>query len=326
MSFNALKNGRYAARSARLRERLIRAGYERQEELYGRIRSKIAQTFGTPDRTGRQDADRLANVVWCRATRPEASQGSPFQPSRPQSGGPTILTSQACDPQNAGFQAGRPVDLADFPATGSPHLTEAGREASMGTKLESLTIQTDSLCRVPSGQRESAGPAAGAAEGKVAQRSPDGQLKGRPKGQEGLNSPKHLRRHRRLGRHASPGNPASLGCHLGGEPAVVRFKFGAQDDWRRIGLTFWVQRKAYCTLERGVRVLVGREKPAPPEWNEYLERTVRSRAFRLRKPNPRERWRFSLGADGKPDWTREPWKSVRARVEAQDQTRRRQRR
>ncbi|HEY6291339.1 MAG TPA: hypothetical protein VI455_07210 [Terriglobia bacterium] len=45
VSFNAPKHGRYAARSARLRERLIRAGYERQEELYGRIRSKIAQTF-----------------------------------------------------------------------------------------------------------------------------------------------------------------------------------------------------------------------------------------------------------------------------------------
>ncbi|HEY6291452.1 MAG TPA: hypothetical protein VI455_07825 [Terriglobia bacterium] len=252
----------------------------------GRIRSKIAQTFGTPDRTGRQDADRLANVVWCRAIRP---------------------------------QADRPVDFPHFSATGSPQPSEAAQEASMGTKLESLTIQTDSLWRVPSGQRESVGPAAGAAEGKVAQRSPDGQLK---VSQEGLNWPKRLRHHGRL---ASPGNPASLGCHLGGEPAVVRFKFGAQDDWRRIGLTFWVQRKAYCTLERGVRVLVGREKPAPPEWNEYLERTVRSRAFRLRKPNPRERWRFSLEADGKPDWTREPWKSARARVEAQEQTRRRQR-
>ncbi|HEY6292125.1 MAG TPA: hypothetical protein VI455_11285 [Terriglobia bacterium] len=43
VSFSALKNGNYAARSARLRERLIQAGYERQEELYGRIRSKIAQ-------------------------------------------------------------------------------------------------------------------------------------------------------------------------------------------------------------------------------------------------------------------------------------------
>jgi len=69
VSFNALKHGQYAARSARLRESLIRAGYERQEELYGRIRSRIVQTFGTPDRHSREDADRLANVVWCRATR-----------------------------------------------------------------------------------------------------------------------------------------------------------------------------------------------------------------------------------------------------------------
>ncbi|HEY6292372.1 MAG TPA: hypothetical protein VI455_12550 [Terriglobia bacterium] len=184
VSFNALKNGRYATRSARLRERLIRAGYERQEELYGRIRSKIAQTFGTPDRTGREDADRLANVVWCRATR---SQASP---------------AQACGPHNAGFQAGWPVDFPDFPATEAPQLPEAGQEVSMGTKLESSTIQRDSLWRVPSGQRESAGPAEGPAEGKVAQRSPDGQLNGCPHWPDW---PKRLRRPRRLGRPASPG-------------------------------------------------------------------------------------------------------------------------
>ena len=308
VSFNALKNGKYAARSARLRERLIRAGYERQEELYGRIRSKIAQTFGTPDRTRRQDADRLANVVWCRATRAEASlpPGSPFQPSQPQPAGPQAPDSQGNRPQNPGF-----------PVTGAAQLPEAVQEASTGTKLEALTIQTDSLGRLPSGQQESAGPAAGLVVGKDNQRTPDGQLQ-RPT------------RSGRIGRSASdarppraPWNSASLGCHLGGEPRVVRFKYGVRDDWRRIGLTFWVQRKAYCTLERVARVLLGQEEPAPPEWNEGLERAVRCRAFRLRKPNPRERWRFSLDADGKPDWTREPWKSTRAQVEAAEQSRRR---
>ena len=114
VSFNALKHGEYAARSARLRERLIRAGYERQEELYGRIRSKIAQAFGTPDRNARQDADRLANVVWCRATRP---LGRPLA---------------------SGLSAGHAASMA----------------ISMGTKLESLTKQKDSQCRLPSGQWE----------------------------------------------------------------------------------------------------------------------------------------------------------------------------
>jgi len=136
------------------------------------------------------------------------------------------------------------------------------------------------------------------------------------------NWPKHLRRIRHLGRVTgltSLGNSACLGCHLGGEPRVVRFKFEVRDDWRRIGLIFWVQRKAYFSLERIVRLLEGSEIPEPPQGDQGLERTVRSKAFRLRKPNPRDRWRYSLEADGKPDWSREPWKSLRARAEAKDQ-------
>jgi len=271
VSFNALKHGQYAARSARLRERLIRAGYERQEELYGRIRSRIAQTFGTPDRHSREDADRLANVVWCRATRLVGRQ----------------------------------------PASN----WSAAEAFSMGTKLESLTKQRDSQYRLPSGQWESS------AFGQpwVAPRSPDGQavVSGRP------SWPKRLRRLGRPTGLTSLGNPASLGWHLGGEPRVVRFKFGVRDEWRRLGLIFWVQGKAYCTLERFVRVLAGSETPFPPAGDQGLERALRSKAFRLRKPSPRERWRYSLEADGTPDWTREPWKGARARVEAKDEARQR---
>ena len=217
VSFNALRHGHYAARSARLRERLIRAGYERQEELYGRIRSKIAQTFGTPDRHSREDADRLANVVWCRATRL----------------------------------------LGVWPAS-SPSAAET---FSMGTKLESLTKQKDSDCRLPSGQWEWSA----FGQALVAQRSPDGQemVSGRP------SWPKRLRRAgRSLGNLAGL---ATLRCHLGGEPRVVRFKFEVRDDWRRLGLIFWVQRKAYFSLDRLVRVLEGSEIPEPPKgdrgWN-----------------------------------------------------------
>jgi hypothetical protein len=72
VGFNALKLGRHAARSARLRERLIRAGYDRQEALYGQIRSRIAQAFGTPTAEARSRCDALATEVWCLATRPEA--------------------------------------------------------------------------------------------------------------------------------------------------------------------------------------------------------------------------------------------------------------
>ncbi|HEY6291338.1 MAG TPA: hypothetical protein VI455_07205 [Terriglobia bacterium] len=208
----------------------------------------------TPDRNAWQDADRLANVVWCRATRQFAS----------------------------GTSSGRVASMA----------------LSMGTKPESLTKQTDSQYRVSSGQWERS------ALGKpsVVSRSPYGQTEGR------------------VGDQGRPASFSGLGCHLGGEPRLVRFKYGVRDDWRRIGLIFWVQRKAYCTLGRIVRVLVGAETPFPPAGDQGLEQAVRSKAFRLQKPNPRERWRFSLDADGNPDWTKEPWKSARARVEVAERS------
>src|SRR5579862_1629406 len=61
--FNALKLGRHAARSARLRERLIRAGYDRQEALYGYIRSRIAQTFGGTTPEQRRWCDAMATEI-----------------------------------------------------------------------------------------------------------------------------------------------------------------------------------------------------------------------------------------------------------------------
>ncbi|HUI42700.1 MAG TPA: hypothetical protein VL523_12100 [Terriglobia bacterium] len=65
VSFNALKHGRYAARAPLLRQRLLAAGYRREEDVYGRIRSRIAQTFGGVDPHSRRQADRLAAWVWC---------------------------------------------------------------------------------------------------------------------------------------------------------------------------------------------------------------------------------------------------------------------
>lgn len=68
---NALKHGRYAvlaARSARLREKLLEAGHAGQEALYGAIRSRIAQAIQAPkDPVTRQTIDRLALRIWCLA-------------------------------------------------------------------------------------------------------------------------------------------------------------------------------------------------------------------------------------------------------------------
>src|SRR5579863_5357362 len=72
VGFNALKLGLNADRSARLRERLIQAGFDREEALYGEIRSRIAQTFGVSTPEERSWCDALATQVWCLALRPQA--------------------------------------------------------------------------------------------------------------------------------------------------------------------------------------------------------------------------------------------------------------
>ena len=214
VGFNALKLGLCAARSARLRERLIRAGYERQEDLYGRIRTRIAQTFGTPTPESRRDADQLATKVWCLATRPQA------------------------------------------------------RLALSRTKLENDSEQSAWRLRVSSGHG--------------------------------------------MGGAGESDNSVEGGTQAAEAPAG-RMKFGIREPWRRLGLRFWVQRKRYWTLPRMRRVLLGLEKAAPPGWNEGLEDALRSKVFRLARPGAIEQFRYSLDANGDPDWDREPWKGVLAR-------------
>jgi hypothetical protein len=91
---------------------------------------------------------------------------------------------------------------------------------------------------------------------------------------------------------------------------MVRLRFKVKDEWRRIGLVFWVQRKKYRTVARLLRVLLGVESVACPGPGQGLEARVRSRIFRLRRPRPLERARLALDPNGNPDWSREPWRSL----------------
>ena len=68
------------------------------------------------------------------------------------------------------------------------------------------------------------------------------------------------------------------------------------DRWTRAGLVFWCQRRRRCA---GVG-----------HWHVY-EDTIRCRQFRLAKPGALERERYSLLANGNPDWNREPWKNLK---------------
>jgi hypothetical protein len=81
---NALKHGRYAvlaARSARLREKLLEAGHTGQEATYGAIRSRIAQAMpGPKDLVARQRIDRLALRIWCLSLRTHSSETKLISP------------------------------------------------------------------------------------------------------------------------------------------------------------------------------------------------------------------------------------------------------
>jgi hypothetical protein len=62
-------------------------------------------------------------------------------------------------------------------------------------------------------------------------------------------------------------------------------------NWRwRVGLTFWVQRPRYWTLQRQVRVMLGLEGFATPPRGRWLEQCWRRQRFRLHQPSPWEEW------------------------------------
>jgi hypothetical protein len=71
VSLNALKHGGAmgpAGRSARFRERLLKAGYRQQEALYEDLRSCLTRGFGARSPHWRREVDRFAIRAWCVAT------------------------------------------------------------------------------------------------------------------------------------------------------------------------------------------------------------------------------------------------------------------
>ena len=203
VSVNALKHGRAmgpAGHPARFRERLLKAGYPRQEALYGDLRSRLAQAFGARHPHWRREVDRFAIGAWCVAT-------------------------------------GR-----DF----------------FRTKLE---------CAFDSMQKGSRVLAQDAREG------------------------------RSQSRRRRPGFARSL-------------RYRAEDNYRRVGVAFWIQRRRYLTPARVRRIRAGLERFRFEDTDEGLESRVRCLVFRLRRPGYFERLRYGLDRNGDPDWSREPWRSL----------------
>jgi hypothetical protein len=189
VSLNALQHGRYigsAGRSARFRERLLRAGYPQQESLYGGLRSCLAQAFTAHDPRSRRRVDQMTASAWCQAV---------------------------------------------------------GRRF-FGTKLECALESEAEHSRVLS------------------------------------------------------------------EECFGALRYRAEDNWRRIGIVFWVQHRRFLTTARLKRMLAGLEPLSVPGPNEGLESRVRCRVFRLRRPGYFERLRYRLDRNGAPDREREPWRSA----------------
>ena len=292
VGFNALKLGLNADRSARLRDRLIRAGFAREEALYGQIRSRIAQTFGVSTPEERAWCDRLATQVWCLTLRPQARRlfaETKLKDHRKQASW-TLRTST--DQQMAGGADSGPSDSRKAKSGDAPAGSTAGRERlNFGIRdpwkriglrfwVQHKRYWTPARIRrmleamaAAEGETESAGGALAA----------DPKRHGTPIGSE----------------EARPGRPWP-GRAGAAEPAPVPGDaldpiIAALD-----GLEWLARQK-------------GLEHRGP---NEGLERAVRSRAFRIAKPGAIERYRYSLTPSGDPDWEQEPWKSALARLRA----------
>ena len=71
-----------------------------------------------------------------------------------------------------------------------------------------------------------------------------------------------------------------------------RLLFRMVDEYRRIGIVYWVQRKRYWTLARKLEVLAGIYPANVPTLGEALQDKLRHRVYRMRRPGLWERQRL----------------------------------
>jgi len=81
------------------------------------------------------------------------------------------------------------------------------------------------------------------------------------------------------------------------ECEFTRRRYSLVDRWTRAALVFWCQRRhRLAGWPFGYRVYEG---------------AVRCRWYRIAKPGVLERARYKLLANGDPDWSQEPWRSLK---------------
>ena len=87
-------------------------------------------------------------------------------------------------------------------------------------------------------------------------------------------------------------------------------RYQAEDNYWRIGVVFWIQRRRYLTPARVKLIRAGLEPLVLGAADEGLENRVRCLVFRLRRPGYFERLSYGLDRNGDPDWSRLPWRSL----------------
>jgi len=81
-------------------------------------------------------------------------------------------------------------------------------------------------------------------------------------------------------------------------PQISILPIRMADQRRRVGITYWVQRKRYWTPERVIRAAFNQYPAGVPTLGEALEEKLRHRVFRLGRPGLWDRLRYGLDEHG----------------------------
>jgi len=81
-------------------------------------------------------------------------------------------------------------------------------------------------------------------------------------------------------------------------PQLSIFPIRMVDERRRVGITYWVQRKRYWTPERVILAALNLYPAGVPTLGEALEEKLRHRTFRLGRPGLWDRLRYGLDEHG----------------------------
>lgn len=72
------------------------------------------------------------------------------------------------------------------------------------------------------------------------------------------------------------------------------FPIRIHDPWNRVGLVYWVQRKAFWNLKKLFATMLGSAPVKEPPLRQALESRIRHRVFRMRRPSLWDRQKYGL--------------------------------